>query len=1100
MPGAIIGTAHSTDQFIDQLQQSLGDGGSVTAKFKESGLGGSPEVVLKKESKGVRLGLNLITFGIYGTVKDHQVKKALVNLLKNDFQNFKNGGFADASKIVRSTLKDLQNVSAKELLHNANGILDQVKDSGRLAQVRILSGQEARARTSSGASLQEAIQSQAANRAGRTESISIQERLSKGNSASTQEQAGALERLRSGVEFQTTENGIALKLNADGQNSLQAGDFQYLDVLLKEKGYPEQSLASRVPKDKKIVGADLSGAKQLDQHSLLELGAKLPYLKNLNAENCACLTEIDHVKDFVRAYFTTANNTSPSHRAILNYLDKSLFRAGTQHTYFQELKFQFAREALLKDFPGDKTFAGANLTAHQKEAAGIILNDIYDHKFHQGHADADLPNSHNGATRATLTHADLQLLNKGLADITGTDPTTGQPFISDEARATIKSELENRVEGFKSHLDHVHESILDSIADGNPYKRKDDSHPFAPKKINYGEVIQDLKSIEPQKRAAAAEVAVAIKAAGVEFADRQGRNFALSDLGKIGPELNLDPDLSRTLTAIATLADTYSSEIDDATLQWLVSENHKAASHPRVGVVGGGPTGLFAGLEFFAKGADVKISEARDALYTRHQIVRLDPLWVNKLKFYLGTDFEKYYGAEDKSYAGQSKPKIGNRSGDGFVETVINHLEDRLLDRVVLLNSLAEVSKDAAFSTPDGKPIKPGISVLTAHEVKPKIESKEGEPFVLKSAFRKDIEAIKEETNQIGVDPEGRPIYETALAGGQSDPYLFEIVDKPGVDTQGNPVVNRVKEYILDQAGKKQLRPVDGTDGQDYAYQQGEDIPVDIVFDCAGKHSPFKEGNTVSRDVTTQEPHIVASFFVRGECLSYRQENHDFRRQYLITPEFIQKSKDGINNSVNSFLETASASADGGVIGGTKLTSGQFDAVGTKAKEATSALVAQYLGQPLDSFSRVPVQNGIRQNENNPEGQKTLVYETRTFVNTSNDFKEAEGAKPRNDGGVAKQADGKDRPDNIVYLGLELPKPVDQFQKALQSRLLKDLETDIPNLKLRTQVVKAIVGEANLGFVLSIANEQGLDRPRTDDPNSEPWVNANNAHMLTCTA
>jgi hypothetical protein len=58
---------------------------------------------------------------------------------------------------------------------------------------------------------------------------------------------------------------------------------------------------------------------------------------------------------------------------------------------------------------------------------------------------------------------------------------------------------------------------------------------------------------------------------------------------------------------------------------------------------------------------------------------------------------------------------------------------------------------------------------------------------------------------------------------------------------------------------------------------------------------------------------------------------------------------------------------------------------------------------------------------------------------------------------------------------------------------VKDLATEIPDLKTRTQVAKAIVGEANLGFILSIANEQGLDRPRTDDPNSEPWVNANNA-------
>lgn len=1093
MPGSTIGTVHTTDAFISQLQSSLASGGAVTAQIKESGQGGVPEILLKQESKGLRLGLNLITLGIYGTVKDQQVKSALVKLLNNDVKEFLKSGHADASKLIDSTLKEIKSISASKIIKNKGGILDEVKNREYLVRVRILSGEDVKSRASSGASLQEAITSKFASRTNSISSISIQERAGKTTSFSTDDQAAALARLRAGAKFETVENGVALVLNAEGKKNIQASDLQYLGAFIEEHGFPAQTTSTKIPKDQKIVGADLSGAKLLDQQSLIDLGTQLAHLKNIRAENCPCLTEIDHVKNYVKEFFTTSKSSSPSHRAILNYLDKSLFRAGTQHTYFQELKFQFAREALLKDFPGDKSFAGANLTAHQKECAGIILNDIFDHKFHQGHSDAELPNSHNGATRATLTHADLQLLNKGLADVAGVNPASGQPYISNESRAAIKAELNNRVEGFTSQLEEVHDAILNSIPDDSPYKVKDPVHDMAPKSINYGAVINDLKSSDPKVREAAAKVAVAIKAAGLGFADTQGRNFALSDLGKIGPELKLHADLSRTLTAISSLADTYSPEIDDATLQWLVEENHKAASHPRVGIVGGGPTGLFAGLEFFAKGADVKISEARDALFTRHQIVRLDPLWVNKLKFYLGTDFEKYYGAEDKSYAGQSKPKIGNRSGDGFVETVINHLEARLLDRVVLLNSLAESISDPNAKTPDGKPIKPGISVLAAHEVKSKVESKDGEPFVLKSVFKANVEALKEETNQVGVDAQGRPIFETALAGGASDPYLFEIVESLSEpNAQGVQSVNRVKKYILDENGQKQLRP---TDGEDVSYRNGEDIPVDIVFDCAGKHSHFKEGNTVSRDVTVSEPHIVASFFVRGECLSYRQENHDFRRQYLISPEFINKTNQGITKSIEDYFEKLfSKNPTGDVeLGGKTFNANQFNSLGNKVLAATKKLQDKYITQNLDDYKRVPVQNGERKDPNSVEGEKTLVYETRTFINTSNDFQEAPGAKPRNDGGVAKQADGQDRPDNIVYLGLELPKPIDEFQKALQEQLEKDLKEEIPNADARKLVARSIVGEANLGFVLSIANEQGLDRPRTSDQDSEPWVNAKNA-------
>lgn len=1075
MPTENTRLIHQSSQLIDQLQASLANGDSVIAHLDASSPGGAPAVSLKSESKNARLGLNIITLGIYGAVRDHQVKSALVALLNNEFHTLTQAGQAQAAEHIQSTLTQLQGVSASGLLSRQSPALGLLKRDISIANATVLSKAEARARSVSSASFQEAIKNQTLTK---TAAITVNPDANPAASAPGQEQNQALDRLRQGLVLTKTTSGASIALNKDRPTDLQPEDFQQLGVWLKEQGLPAQRLGSSLAENEKVIAIDLSNAKHLNQRSLLDVGNQLPFITTLRAENVGQLTEIDHVKHYVQQYFTShrtpagpALHTLPAHRAILDYLDKSLFRSGTQHTYFQELKYKYAREALLNDFPGDRTFKGALLSPHQRECVGIVLDDIFHHKIHSGERlqhDSDLPNSHNGATRATFTHEDLQLLNKG---ILGASSAVGhESLVTPQARQAILVEFEKRKSGLTDHLSAVQNSIRLAVPDkisvpatdggpakqiDHPYKEIDEANPSGPKKVNYPLVLAHLKSQDPEKRRAAAEVAVVIKAAGVGFADVQGRNFALADFAHLGADLELDLSQRRTLSAIATLSDTFSTEIDDATLQWLLKENSKATSHPRVAIVGGGPTGLFAGLEFFAKGADVKISEIRNELYHRHQIVRLDPLWVNKLKFYLGTDFEKYFGAEDQAYTGTTKPRIGNRSGDGFVETVINHLEDRLLDRVVLLNSLAESASTQL--APNGKPIAPGIQVLTAHEVDPKVIVND-EGFVVKSKYNAKGDDLKVET--FGVDAQGKPINNLTVI-----PSATNLVS-PDLDA-------------------------------DVSYQKDEEIPVDLIFDCAGKHSPFKEGNSISRDVTKQEPHIVASFFVRGECLSYRQENHDFRRQYLITPAFIQNSRDAIANGVTQYFDKASSlAADPNasvVVGGRAFDNDAYNQLVTTVKAVAQDLSDKHLSTNLKDYARIPVQLGVRQDPTSAEGEESLVYETRTFVNTSNDFQEAPDAKARLDGGVAQQADGKDRPDNIVYLGLELPGPIDQFQKALYKQLLTTLATEIPVEDERRKVARAIVNECNLGFVLTVAHEQGLDRPRTSEPDSKPWVSSDNA-------
>jgi hypothetical protein len=373
----------------------------------------------------------------------------------------------------------------------------------------------------------------------------------------------------------------------------------------------------------------------------------------------------------------------------------------------------------------------------------------------------------------------------------------------------------------------------------------------------------------------------------------------------------------------------------------------------------------------------------------------------------------------------------------------------------VLLNSLAESApKQLALN---GKPIVTGIQVLTAHEVDPKVIVGD-EDFVVKSKYNAKGDDLKVET--LGVDAQGKPINNLTVV-----PSAESLVS-PNSDT-------------------------------DLAYQTDQEIPVDLIFDCAGKHSAFKEGNSISRDVTKQAPHIVASFFVRGECLSYRQEQHDFRRQYLITPEFLNSSREAIKKSATQYFDNVSSLAadpnDRVPLGGTEFTQGDYNELAQSVNAVVQTLSDKHLTSNLKDYARTPIQLGQRQDPNTPEGEESLVYETRTFVNTSNDFQEAPNAKARLDGGVAQQADGKDRPDNIVYLGLELPAPVDAFQKELYKQLLTTLATAIPDEDERKKVARGIVNECNLGFVLTIAHEQGLDRPRTSEPDSEPWVSSTNA-------
>ena len=132
-----------------------------------------------------------------------------------------------------------------------------------------------------------------------------------------------------------------------------------------------------------------------------------------------------------------------------------------------------------------------------------------------------------------------------------------------------------------------------------------------------------------------------------------------------------------------------SPEIDQAQLDYICAEHDKNGGKHRlsVAVEGAGPSGLLTAITQFHQGARVHVFEVRDTGYDRVQVVRLDPLWMHTLKFYLG---EKYF-----SLFGDKEGK-GRIYEDGFGEIVTSDLEEALHIRFSELNSL--VSDDDKLS------------------------------------------------------------------------------------------------------------------------------------------------------------------------------------------------------------------------------------------------------------------------------------------------------------------------------------------------------------------------------------------------------------------
>ncbi len=179
-----------------------------------------------------------------------------------------------------------------------------------------------------------------------------------------------------------------------------------------------------------------------------------------------------------------------------------------------------------------------------------------------------------------------------------------------------------------------------------------------------------------------------------------GRNFERELLADVEPKLRL-------LFAVDSMR---GERIDEAQLLAWIKEHNEARIHPKVVLAGGGPTGLLAALTQYQAGADVSLFEKRDMLYDRTQIVRLDPKWMDMLRFYLG---EAYYQLfHDTGHRGIVR-------SDEFGEIALFYLEDALHMRLTELISMDNkgIDRKAAHELVDIVPPKEpnGRYAVVAH-------------------------------------------------------------------------------------------------------------------------------------------------------------------------------------------------------------------------------------------------------------------------------------------------------------------------------------------------------------------------------------------------
>ncbi|WBA86652.1 hypothetical protein [Endozoicomonas sp. GU-1] len=196
---------------------------------------------------------------------------------------------------------------------------------------------------------------------------------------------------------------------------------------------------------------------------------------------------------------------------------------------------------------------------------------------------------------------------------------------------------------------------------------------------------QEFKALEARCKTHRALIAEG-RAALLHVQLNQGRrwelNLLLEGIGKAniyGTDAEHNQQMFKKLLDLAQLR---GPQVDLAQLDWIIAQNKKANRHPNVAIEGAGPTGLMLAFTQFQEGANVSVFEKRSTAYNRLQVVRLDPKWMDMLKFYLGEHYYDLFGENGQAGKGMVRTDgLGEKAG----EIVTHRLEEALNDRLAEL-------------------------------------------------------------------------------------------------------------------------------------------------------------------------------------------------------------------------------------------------------------------------------------------------------------------------------------------------------------------------------------------------------------------------------
>ncbi|MGI9279750.1 MAG: hypothetical protein ACR2PX_08980 [Endozoicomonas sp.] len=219
---------------------------------------------------------------------------------------------------------------------------------------------------------------------------------------------------------------------------------------------------------------------------------------------------------------------------------------------------------------------------------------------------------------------------------------------------------------------------------------KDELLSYSTEHESFAQLVDQLKEFDPSEiRTKVREGAiltreelnaiVAAKKQKLEVTQTLGRKWGDSLLldGRNWP----DAESRNTLSKLYDLASLDSPAISASLTTWVINKQAEAEYHPQVVIEGSSFQGLLAALTQVEAGADVTLLLSSEPLFNPTETIRLDPQWIETLRFHLGGQFDLLFNYipalqyEEKS-SGLIHP-------DGFGEISAGTLHQALWSQVL---------------------------------------------------------------------------------------------------------------------------------------------------------------------------------------------------------------------------------------------------------------------------------------------------------------------------------------------------------------------------------------------------------------------------------